>query len=159
MAAFAGLAQTAQQGDPKKNPGGYEEFHSPMVLETVFPMWIKGKRDAWVTSAESQRLRTFRCDRISILSLSTNAREASSGQTEIRIKVELNNPNHNHDKEVALLFEVINGDITDASFKLEPVKVKEGATVTKVSKARIPLSALREEPPTKLRITMTNWDY
>ncbi len=82
MAAFAGLAQTAQQGDPKKNPGGYEEFHSPMVLETVFPMWIKGKRDAWVTSAESQRLRTFRCDRISILSLSTNAREASSGQTE-----------------------------------------------------------------------------
>jgi hypothetical protein len=134
-----------------------------MVLELDFlatnrKMWV-WKRDSWAYSEEYSNLKRFRCEKISISNLEMQAREAPGAKVEIRHKVTLINPDRNHDKKVTLLFEVVNADQVDASFKLDSVKVEEGTSVTKILEAKLPMAVLKTEPRTKLRITMTNWDY
>lgn len=163
FAPLFAAAQAARQGDPHLNPGGYEEFHSPMILETVFLVadrrtWYE-RRDAWVTNDEYRRLRKFRCERVSIVSLEMNGREISGGLAEIGIRMAVLNPDQNHDKKVLLLLEAVNGDEVGGTLKTGPFKVEEGQTVTKTLSMKLPLSALKTDPGTKLRITMTNWDY
>ena len=160
--AVLARAQTAHQGV------GEVEFHSPMILETSFLAayrwhW-KAKEESWITNDEYRRLRTLRCEKISISSLEMYAREIPGDNVEVRVRVSLLNPDRNDDKEVELLFEVINEivpgvDKVEGSFTLDPVKVKEGATVTRTTKATLPQAVLKTDPITKLRITMTTRDY
>ena len=164
MLAFLALAQTAKQGDPQKgNPGGFEEFESPMILDTIFlatnrAVWTWGG-DHWATSPEYDRLGHFRCNKIAIIGLEMQVREVASAKAEARFRVRLKNPDQNHDKMVTVLFDVINGEQVDATFKLGPLKVKEDAAVTRTIETSLPIAALKTDPRTKLRITMTNWDY
>jgi hypothetical protein len=186
---FPAIGQTAKQGDPRLNPGGYEEFHSPMVLEAVFAAADRSTwRNEWFSTEQYRRLSKFRCEKISIWGLEMSARELPGEKVEVKTRVRLMNPDQNHDKKVTLLFEVVNGDKVEESFshvyekvsparaefekrsgalsqprnalgQVEPIKVKEGAIVTKIVTATLPLSALKTDPMTKLRITMTTWDY
>lgn len=163
LLALLALAQSAQQGDPRKNPGGYEDFHSPMILETIFlatnrAVWTWNGEN-WATSPEYARLGHFRCDKISIYGLEMQAREVPGARAEVRFRVRLKNPDQNHDKRLTVLFEVMNGEQVDATFKLGPLEVEEDRAVTKTIGTLLPIAALKADPRTKLRITMTAWDY
>jgi hypothetical protein len=146
LASAPANAQTARQGDTTVGSEGYREFRSPMVLEIAYPV-------------EMGRLRLFRCDKISIISLGFTQRRLPSAREEINTKVKLFNPDQSHDKKVTLLFEFLNGDAVAGSFELQAVKVKEDAMVTKTVKTVVPDSALVIEPETRVRITMRTWDY
>lgn len=165
IAVFAlrvGVAQTARQGESKTGPEGFQEFHTPMILEVPLPVAslpaTTVKKGAWLTTPEFGGLRKYRCDKISIVSLEMNQREPAAGKVEINTRVRLLNPDQNHDKKVTLLFQVVNGDEVSGSYGFQAVKVKEGAMVTKTLKTTLPSSALVQDQ-TKLRITMTTWDY
>jgi hypothetical protein len=173
------FAQTARQGEATgTTPQGYRDFHTPMVLETVFlpadrSLWNKpdgftngirgpgavSKRDGWFTSGEYVLLRLSRCEKVAIGALEMKAREFPKDKADIAVKVSLFNPDQGHDKKVILHFEVMNGDEIVGSFDLPVSKVKEGAMVTKTINTTLPLEALKTDPMTKLRITMQNWDY
>jgi hypothetical protein len=163
LLALLAIAQTAQQGDRLKNPGGFEEFQSPMILDTIFlatnrAVWTWGG-DHWATSPEYNGLGHFRCNKIAIISLEMQAREVPGAKAAVRFRVRLKNPDQNHDKMVTVLFEVLNGEQTDNAFKLGPLKVKEDAAVSRMIETSLPIAVLKADPRTKLRITMTNWDY
>ena len=153
--------QTVRQGGPETEK--YQDFHSPMVIETVFLIadrrnWPPNDK-TWITNEQYGRLQFFRCDQVSLVSLGMNAAEVPGGRVEVHVGVNLFNPDGSNDKKVALHFEVINGDRVDGTFDLDPVKVKEGDRVAKTIKATLPLTALKAKPLTKLRITMTTWNY
>lgn len=158
------VAQTAHQGSttqpPKPDPANYEEFKSPMVLETVFlPADRNLWRQEWFTGVEYQRLRRFRCDLVSIIGLEMGAKETPGDKMELGVKVTLHNPDHGHDKRVRLLFEVLDGETVVAQFSMPEAKVKEGAVVSKTLATSMSLAVLKVDPSPKMRITMTNWDY
>ena len=158
------VGQAARQDDATKvNPGGYEEFHSPMILDTVFvaadrQRWYP-RRDAWIGSDEYRGLRKFRRDKVSILGLQMNGREGSGGLAEIAFRIALLNPDENQDKKVVLLLQAVNGEEVGGRFELEPIKVEEGQTVSGRFTWELPLATLKTDPLTTLRITMTTWDY
>jgi len=134
-----------------------------MILETAFVVadrkaWHP-RADAWISSSEIQRLRKFRCERISISTLEMKARQLSGDRAEIGIRVSLLNPDANHDKRVDLLFDVVNVDEVVKTFKFDALKVEEGDTVSRTMKLVLPMSALKTEPMTKVRITMAVRDY
>ncbi len=77
-------------------------------------------------------------------------------RAEVTIRVKLLNPRHNHDKSVTILMEVLNGTEVAASRKLGPLDVEDkGHAFTSETRITVPLDALKTDPMTKLRITMT----
>jgi hypothetical protein len=159
------FAQTARQGETS-TPPEFKDFRPPMILETIFlpadkTLW---KKDGWITNADYTRLRWFRCENVSIVGLSMKAREFPKDKLDLSVKVMLWNPDRHLqvwiplDKRVTLLFEVMNGEEIVGTFKLPPVKVFEGEVVERTIKTTLPLTALKADPMTKLRITMMNWD-
>lgn len=155
-------AQTAHQGSPTPEADSDKVVHfkSPMVIETIFlpadrSLWAK----RWFSTYEYARLLRFKCDLVYIAGLSMSAKEQPEGQASISVKFSLVNPNGGDDKKVTLLFEVLNGDEIAGKFDLPATKVKEGSAVTKILTTSLPLTALKTDPMTKLRITMTDWNY
>ena len=155
---FAGLAQTARQGDEKADP---TEFHSPMVLEAPFAAadpttWNLGKGSV-VTSPALGRLRRFHCDGVSLAIGDLHPREITGNQIETQMDFGVINPGH--DKFVKLLFQLFNGDTKIADSAVGPFKVKEGAFVQKKATITALKQDLTTEPLTTIRITMSDWDY
>jgi hypothetical protein len=178
-------AQTVKQGDAKDvvDPN---EFHSPMVIETVFAPadpalwrdenWTPGKPKPWgrgeFTTAEYYDLGKYTCDGLSIHDGNRDGTWYSGlvmevknkgGDVHVTIKAQVTNPGHIHDKFVTLLFEVINGDDVVGKTTIG-LKVKQNwrakkEVTDKESTLVLPASALRKDPLTKLRITMTTQDY
>jgi hypothetical protein len=152
-------AQTARQGTEKADP---TEFHSPMVLETEFvaakpTLWQEKGPEDWVRSPEYSNLRRYHCDGVSISDLQLSP--FKSGSDRITTRIALRITNTGHDKQVKLLLELVNGEKKVAESTLGPFKDKEGATVEQIGTIEVARSALLTDPITKLRITMTNWDY
>lgn len=157
--AVTALAQTARQGSDKADP---TEFHSPMVLETEFVgakpfLWQEKDSETWVQSPEYAGLRKYHCDGVSIWNLQLSPVKSSNDSIVTQIKVWV--ANTGHDKRVKLLFELFNGEVKVADTVLGPFKDKEGATVIEIVPLVASKANLVVEPLTKLRITMTNWDY
>jgi len=155
------VSQTAHQGSKAPSDQlNYEDFKSPMVLDTVFlptdrSLWTK----EWFTTAEYQKLRRFRCELISIVGLEMSAKEIGTNKFELKVRVNLFNPDGGHDKRVRLLFEVLDGDKVAAQFSMPETKVKEAAVVSKTFPTQLPTALLTTEPPATLRLTITTVDY
>jgi hypothetical protein len=169
------LGQTAKQGDASQIP---RCFHSPMVLETVFAaadrtLWTKKDRHEsgrdWFTVPEYHALGRFTCDGVSLRDPTKNgewrpglflsARDLPDGNVDVGIFVKVRNPGANSDKLVKLSFEVLNGDEVVASATMEPINVEDNARGDDGEvRLTVPAAALRIEPMTKLRITMTTRD-
>lgn len=163
-------AQVVTQGEPgsSQDPNA---FRSPMVVETVFAaanrsLW-KQPGD-WFDVPEYKQLGKFSCEGVVFHgNVSKDGSEWESGlamrvrlqpdnRAEVTIRVKLLNPRHNHDKSVTILMEVLNGTEVAASRKLGPLDVEDkGHAFTSETRITVPLDALKTDPMTKLRITMT----
>jgi hypothetical protein len=165
-------AQTARQGDRNASYTP-TAFHSPMVLETPF---VLADRAMWAGTdlvQEYNALGKYTCDGLALRGRIVNkhtgewqsglwmkAKERAGGKLEITIRVLVRNPKHNHDKHVTIFFEVIDGDQVVATTTLGPVEVEDkGWSQGFSTKLVLPTDALKDDPPMKLRITMTAKDY
>jgi hypothetical protein len=175
-------AQVVKQGDPdaKLSPTA---FHSPMIIETVFAavdrsLWSQAVQPsgrvetAWFEAPEYNALGKFTCDGIAFhgnfidrkketwkSGLAMQARTQPGDQAEVTIRVSLFNPENNHDKSVTLFLEFLNGSDVAASTTMGPLKVEDkGHGYDAQARMTLPISALKTEPPTKLRITMSAKD-
>lgn len=169
-----GLAQTATQGTETRL--SQTEFHSPMVLETAFPSENALRGGGWVYLPEWLELGKFTCDGVALKGendegffwdrpttkrwdsgLKVKTQALPNNNVEVRFRVSVNNPQHNHDKMVSVRIEIVNGDEIVA---LEPARIKakdngDGhAALLKTVISRVAIT-----PTTKLRITVTTQDY
>lgn len=136
-------AQIATQGDARTRADP-TEFHSPMVLSTVFAaadpsLWVS---DAWTpedhkswrkgafTTPEYHDLGKFTCDGLSLRGdynnrkntwesgLSMEVHKLAGQRVEVRIRATVTNPGHGHnvhDKVATLVLDVLNGEESVAS--------------------------------------------
>ncbi len=165
-------AQTARQGDANANSTP-TAFHSPMVLETVF---VLADRAMWGGTAlvqEYNALGKYTCDGLALRGNTVNtvtgawqsglwmkARELANGKLEVSITVLVFNPKHNHDKKVTIFFEILDGDRVVATTTLGPFEVEDkGHAQDGSTRFALPTDTLKNDPPMKLRITMTAKDY
>lgn len=158
MASVSASAQTARQGDQSADP---TEFHSPMVLEAPFavanPSTWTLKKGSSVMSPDLGQLRRFHCDGVSIGMGALHPKEISGDRVETQMDFSIVNPGH--DKFVKVLFELFNGDTKVAETATAPIKAKEGAFVQTKATIVARKADLVADPLTKIRITMTAWDY
>lgn len=186
LAGFS-AAQTVKQGDPTAPPLDPNEFHSPMVIETIFApadptLW---KNDEWrpdkprpwksgqFTTAEYYDLGKYSCDGLSIRNGSHRNGSWDSGlmmsvkdkggMVHVGIEVHVTNPGHVHDKFVTFLLEVVNGDTlvakTTIKFKAKQNWRRNEELSDEEGEIVLSADSLKKNPLTKLRITMTAQDY
>lgn len=135
------------------------EFRSPMILETVFlpadrTLW----KTQWVSGKEYLDVRQFHGDNVSISALSMRPRLIEGGKgVVVEIKTSLSN-RCGHDKQVTVRFDILNGDEEVAHVTLGPLKVEETDTKTRSVIVTVPETALKMDPMTVLRITLTAKD-
>jgi hypothetical protein len=144
---------TGKQGEPDS-----VEFHDSMVLEVPFPPArpeLTDKLRAWYTDGtDANQLRKYQCDRIRVFLVQCRVKSRSGKETvDVEMRVLLQNPDGNHDKQVNLTVEVHNGDTVIATVK-RLIKVEENRTETAEFELRVPVSGLIATPVTQLRITL-----
>jgi hypothetical protein len=130
------------------------EFRSPMVIET--PLFIATtdpsvRKTGWIQGKTS--LRSYVCDNVFIANYKMKLKDSKDGLTELAIEMVLSNL-PGHDKDVTLVFEVLNGEDSVATFRDGPFEVKEGKWSTREARALLPRTKLIGEPLSRLRITM-----
>lgn len=82
---------------------------------------------------------------------------SQKGTVPIKTRVWLYNPNGNHDKNVELILEVLNGEqkVTEAR---RSIKVEESDTAKGDIDLPVPAGSLVADPPTQLKITLRTKD-
>lgn len=156
--ALAGAALGAAlfaQDVPTRLPRDPKEVRSPMVLETVFlPADPAQRPKEWITGPAWEGLAEYHCENASLSALKMRVRSAAGGRLLVEIKASIS-VRRGHDKEVTVRFDVHNGDEEVARVTLGPVQVDETDTDTRAVSVEVPESALKTDPMTGLRITMT----
>ncbi len=144
---------TAKQGE--KDP---TEFSGSMVLEAPFPPALPGNKvGAWYTTPDFSRMRLYRCDRVIITLFQFKVESPQKGTVPIKTRVWLYNPDGNHDKNVELILEVLNGEqkVTEGR---RSIKVEESDIAKREIDLPVPASSLVTDPPTQLKITIRTKD-
>jgi len=185
IAALA-AAQTARQGTAEEVPEAGTSFHSPMILETTFAPadrslwvsdeWTPSDRRPWksgtFTTAEYYALGKFSCDGLFFRNGNRNGSwntgllmkvKPKGATTEVTMIAEVTNPGTVHDKTATLLFEVLNGEevIGTSTIRIKAKMNWRGrmADYDGETTFSVPTVALKQDPVTQLRITMTTQDY
>lgn len=165
-------AQVAKQGELNANVAA-TAFQSPMVLETVFVLADHAMWRGTSLVQEYNALGKYTCDGLALRGnivnketgawqsgLAMTAKELAGGKLEISINVLVFNPKHNHDKRVTMFFEILDGNLVVATKTLGPFEVEDKGKASDAStKLVLPTDMLKNDPPMKLRITMTAKDY
>jgi hypothetical protein len=153
LSPLVSLGQVAHQGKADPN-----EFRSPMVLDTVFlltdPQTWKG---AWVTGRPWAELRLFYCDNVSIGALGARVKSQTSESLNIEIRMMLSN-RKGHDKEVKVRLELLDAETVVATAQIGPLQVDEQKSKTRTVELIVPKSAVKTDPVTPMRITVTARD-
>jgi len=178
MIVAVGVAlMNAQPVEVHQGTAAPTEFHSPMIIDTIFIVadrsrWqVRGKSSEWFTSDEYHDLGKYRCDGLSLRQdydaekgtwesgLSVKPQELESGDVETRVRLSVFNPKHNHDKLVTVTLEVRNGEKVVGMATIGPWKVEDkGRENTNKGTIIIPASELSTNPTTALRITVSAQD-
>jgi hypothetical protein len=75
----------------------------------------------------------------------------------VTVRIWLHNPDGNHDKNVELTLEVLNGENKIAEAR-RSIKDEESDIARSEIRLPVPEAELKADPPTKLRITMKTKD-
>ena len=144
---------SAKQGE--KDP---TEFSGSMVLEAPFPPALPGNKvGEWYTTADYSRMRLYRCDRVYIAQFQFKVEAEKKGTLPVTARVMFHNPEGNHDKNVELLLEVVNGDQKVMEAR-RTIRVEESDMVGREIGLPVPAASLKAEPTTQLRITVRTKD-
>jgi hypothetical protein len=171
----AGLVPSAQI----VRQGGAEDssptaFHSSMIVDTVFAaadrsLWNRGN---WFTAPEYEALGKYSCDGVLfhgnftdkarttwVPGIEMKAKNGTGNTVEVTIRLHLFNPSDNHDKEVTVVLEVLNGTEVAATNRIGPKDVEDKNHDYPITTTMIvPADSLKQDPMTKLRITLTTKD-
>ena len=144
---------TGKQGEPDS-----VEFHDSMVLEIPFPPArpeLIDKLTAWYTDGtDANQLRRYQCDRIRLFLVQCRVKKPrKTDMIGVEMRVLLQNPDGNHDKQVNLTVEVHNGEAVIATVK-RSIKVEENRIETTQFEFPVPVSGLLSNPVTQMRITL-----
>jgi len=87
------------------------------------------------------------------------AQNGTGGTAAVTIQLHFFNPSHNHDKDLTVVLEVLNGTEVVISNKVGPKDVEDKNHDYPITTTMIvPADALKQDPMTKLRITVTTKD-
>jgi len=165
--------------DPVAAPGSGTDAapdaqSSPMTLETVFAaadrtLWGDGR--TWFSVREYRDLGEYSCDGVWLRAnnrkngsawdagLQMTARGVRDGKVEVRIKASITNPPRNHDKIVTVMLQILNGDRVVQNAVIGPVSARDNNNdVSKAVTLLLPADALKTDPMTRLRLTVTTQD-
>ena len=147
---------------------------SPMTLEAAFAaadrsLWGDGR--TWFTTPEYHDLGEYSCDGVWLRAnyrkhldawdsgLQMTARDVAHGKVEVRVKVSITDPSHNHDKIVTVMLQIRNGEQVVQNAVIGPISVEDNNNdVGKAVTLTLPADALKTDPMTRLRLTVTTQD-
>ncbi len=175
--AAGGPAFAAEEPAPPEAPPAETSSltrHSPMALETVFAaadrsLWGDGR--TWFSVKEYRDLGEYSCDGVWLRAnnrkdgsawdagLQMTARNTTEGKVEVRIKASITNPPRNHDKIVAVMLQILNGEQVVENAVIGPVVAEDNNNhVNKSVTLTLPADLLKTDPMTRLRLTVTTQD-
>jgi hypothetical protein len=185
LAVFSYLvvAQTVGQGDASAAPALPNAFHSPMVIETVFPaspsLWMDkdslagfkpgrsthGKLGKWFSTPEWYALGKFTCDGVSLRGDArpdgswngaglTMRVKPQSGAFLVMLAATIHNPERNPDKTATVSFEVLKSGDVIAKDSVR-IHTKDNGRGGHSGTVKLMLSKNQLASATKLRITTT----
>ena len=160
MLSALGSATILAQATVKQGERDPNEFHDSMVIELPFVVADPNlqKVTDWASNPDYVSLRKFQCDRIRITNVLFHVKGApKNGKLKVELRFYFQSPDQNHDKKVDLNLEVHNGDAVIATVK-KSIKVEEGDNLQKDVELLVPLSDLKTDPMTQLRITVHTKD-
>jgi hypothetical protein len=185
LVAVEGLAQTAKQGDASADltPNAFHSpmILDTMFAPADNSLWVGEDwvpanpvpwKGGYFTTVEYQRLNKFSCDGMTIqgndynpifhrppnpqwrsgLAMKVKPR---GSDVEVRVRIQLTNPKHNHDKQVMLRLDVLNGDEVVASATMRN-NIEEGNANEHTTTFLVPAAKI---PGSRMRITMTTENY
>lgn len=160
---FAAAAQiSAAQGVTAPDQGTQpiqSEFHSPMVLDVPLPLTDRGQwgNGHWSDPGVFQQLHDYRCDGMAIVELRMRGTAKSDGTLKVEVKGKID-AIKGHDKRVDMKFEFLNGGSVAAAGYANKLKVPDEEVRSFSFSFSIPANAVLSEPPTRLRITLSDYD-
>jgi hypothetical protein len=101
--------------------------------------------------------RAFRCDGIAIAEMRMRGKLRNDGKLEVEVKGEFDSVG-GHDKRVDMKYELLNGDTIVGVGYSEKLKAPEGKQKRFSFDFDIPAGQLQSQPPTRLRITCSDYD-
>ena len=167
-ALLAIAASHALGGDSGKE--GAADSPSPLTLDLDFAaadrsLWGDGE---WFSTPEYHALGKLTFGGVALRAdyskrratwasgLEMAARERQDGTVEVKVRVTVNNPPDNEDRQVIVRLEVLNGGEPVLSGTIGPVEAEDnGNDVGGQTKLMIPAGALKTAPMTRLRVTLT----
>ena len=147
-------------------------FTSPMILETVFAaadrsLWDPSQGHLpgfWFSAEEYEALGKFSCDGVFLRhrydrnlktwqpGLAMSVLESEGGTLMVQVRAMVDNPKKNHDRNVEMLFEVMNGDTVIRSTTVKR-SIEEGDEKPLVARFNMAPADLSVDPMTQLRLT------
>ena len=149
-------------------------FNSPMIITTAFAatnraLWGDG---GWFAVDDYKKLGRFTCEGVSIrrdyshrgqtwdAGLELAARVKSPGVVQVKARVSVYNPKHNHDKAVTVLLEIMDGDQVLRTATVGPIKIEDnGGEEDERASLLVPMELLAKKPSPTLRLTVIAKNY
>jgi hypothetical protein len=158
-AVFAQVGASQGVSAAKANaPQGQTEFESPMVLTAPFPLTDRSNwSEAFWSDEKDLAFHEYRCDGIAIHDMQMRAIAQENGVVEIDVRGHFDSLK-GHDKRVDMKFEFLNADSVVATGYSDALKAPEAKTKRFGFKFTIPAVAIQSDPPTRMRITLTDSD-
>jgi hypothetical protein len=162
-------AQEAKQGVVEE--AEHVAFTSPLILTSSLAathrtLWGTG---GWFAIDEYKKLGAFTCDGISLrrnfhsqgswqpgFEMAVHAH--GSDAVELKTRVTVHNPEHNHDKVVTVQVTILDGDRVIGEQTIGPIDTEEGEEESGVASLVLPLSLLSRRPEPTVRLTVTAKD-
>ena len=167
LSLSSAIAQEVRQGT--FGAAGSTQFKSPMVLTVPFAatdssIWGRG---GWWVIDEYKKIGKFTCDGVSIRrdysnrkqnwvpGLELSVRTKGPDLVQVKARVSIYNPEHNHDKAVTVLLEVLDGDQVVQTATVGPILAKDnGGEEDERASMLVPTELLRKQPSPTLRLTV-----
>lgn len=143
-------------------------FNSPMIINTAFAatdraLWGNGD---WFAVDDYKNLGRFTCEGVSIRREYNQRRQTwdpglelavhvkSPGVVQVKARVSVYNPEHNHDKAVTVLLEIMDGDQVFRTATVGPIKIEDDGEKDERATLLVPTELLEKQPSPTLRLTV-----
>ncbi len=160
VAATQGSATiSAAQGTPAPLEASPTQFRSPMVLTLPFPLadrgrWGSGK---WSEPGLLDPMQDYRCDGVAMRDVSMRGTLDQAGNLSVEVRGKFDNV-PGRDKRVDVKLDLLDGDAVAATGYAYRLKAPENKARGFKFNLSFPAAAIRSDPATRMRITLTDYD-
>ena len=135
------------------------QFHSPMILTGPFPLADRSQwgKSEWNDPDIFHKFADYRCDGIALTKMQMRGTLRKDGRLQVQVKGEFDSV-ASHDKKVNMYFALLNDDEVIAIEFTELQRAPAGTTKRFQVDFEIPTDRIRDQPPTRLRISFYDHD-